>query len=182
MTEGELIQLTLIGKMRITEEQHLDIVSRKTGHLFSACCRAGALLRGAGEEERRALAIYGLNLGIAFQLVDDLLDFTSDMNKLGKPVLSDLREGKVTLPLIRLLINHPNCAAAVRAAMEEAPGKTERAEEVLALLAEYGELETARAEAYRYAARAQDVLKIFADNKYRRALHDIAQFIVERDR
>jgi octaprenyl-diphosphate synthase len=182
MTEGELIQLTLIGKMRITEEQHLDIVSRKTGHLFSASCRAGAIMRAASEEERRALAIYGLNLGIAFQLVDDLLDFTSDATKLGKPVLSDLREGKVTLPLIRLLINHPNCAPAVRAAMEEPAGETERAEEVLALLDGYGELERARAEAYRYVARAQDALSVFADNKYRRALHEIAQYIVERDR
>jgi octaprenyl-diphosphate synthase len=182
MTEGELIQLTLIGKMRITEEQHLDIVSRKTGHLFSASCRAGAIMRGADEEQRRALAIYGLNLGISFQLVDDLLDFTSNITKLGKPVLSDLREGKVTLPLIRLLKNHPDCAQAVRAAMEEPAGATERAEYVLALLAEYGELERARDEAHRYAARAQEALDIFSDNKYRRALCEIAQYIVERDR
>ncbi|MCI0338876.1 MAG: polyprenyl synthetase family protein [Acidobacteria bacterium] len=182
MTEGELIQLTLIGNMRLTEEQHLEIVSRKTGYLFSASCRVGAIMRGADEEQRQALADYGLNLGIAFQLVDDLLDFTSDSTKLGKPVLSDLREGKVTLPLIRLLKNHPDCAPTVRAAMEESPGETKRAEEVLALLAEYGELERARDEAYLYAARAQEALNIFSENKYRRALTDIAQFIVERDR
>ncbi len=182
MTEGELIQLTLIGNMRITEEQHLEIVSRKTGYLFSASCRVGGILRNGSEEQIQALAVYGLNLGIAFQLVDDLLDFTSDIKKLGKPVLSDLREGKVTLPLIRLLRHHPNCAPAVRAAMEEPVGETKRAEEVLELLAEYGELERARHEAYAYAARAQQALEIFPDNQYRRALYDIAQFIVERDR
>jgi octaprenyl-diphosphate synthase len=182
MTEGELIQLTLIGNMRITEEQHVDIVSRKTGYLFSASCRVGAILRDGSDEERQALADYGLYLGIAFQLVDDLLDFTSEISKLGKPVLSDLREGKVTLPLIHLLKNHPNCAPAVRAAMEEPAGETRRAKEVLAMLAEYGELERAREEAYAYAARAQEALNIFPENKYRRALNDIAQYIVERDR
>jgi octaprenyl-diphosphate synthase len=182
MTEGELIQLTLIGNTRITEEQHLEIVSRKTGYLFSASCRVGAIMRCATVEQQKALADYGLNLGIAFQLVDDLLDFTSDAMKLGKPVLSDLREGKVTLPLIRLLKNHPQFAPAVRAAMEEPAGETRLAQQVLALLEEYGELERARHEAYAYAARAQQALTIFPDNQYRRALYDIAQFIVERDR
>ncbi len=182
MTEGELIQLTLVGNMRITEEQHLEIISRKTGYLFSASCRVGAIMSGASEEQRRALADYGLNLGIAFQLVDDLLDFTSDVTKLGKPVLSDLREGKVTLPLIRLLKKHPQFAPAVRAAMEEPAGETRLAERVLALLDEYGELDHAREEAYAYARRAQEALTIFPDNQYWRALNDIAQFIVERDR
>jgi octaprenyl-diphosphate synthase len=182
MTEGELIQLALVGNMRITEEQHLEIVTRKTGYLFSASCRAGGILRGANEEQRRALSDYGLCLGIAFQLVDDLLDFTSDSMKLGKPVLSDLREGKVTLPLIRLLKKQPQFATLVRAAMEEPAGETKLAKQVLALLDEYGELEKAREEAYAYAARAQEALTIFPDNRYRRALSDIAQFIVERDR
>jgi octaprenyl-diphosphate synthase len=182
MTEGELVQLALIGNMRITEEQHLEIVTRKTGSLFSASCRVGGILRGANEEERRALADYGLCLGIAFQLVDDLLDFTSDSTKLGKPVLSDLREGKVTLPLIRLLRKQPQFASLVRAAMEEPAGETRLAKQVLASLGEYGELDHAREEAYSYAARAQEALTIFPDNRYRRALSDIAQFIVERDR
>jgi octaprenyl-diphosphate synthase len=182
MTEGELIQLTLVGNLHITEEQHLDIVRRKTGYLFRASCRIGGILRGASEIEKAALADYGLNLGVAFQLTDDLLDFTSDTERMGKPVLSDLREGKVTLPLIRLLGQHPQFIPAVRAAMEEEPGQTDRAEEVLALLGEYGELERARSDAYAYAARAQDALEPLPDNQYRRALLDIAQFIVERDR
>jgi octaprenyl-diphosphate synthase len=182
MTEGELIQLTLIGNTEITEEQHLEIISRKTGYLFSASCRVGAIMRNATDLERRALADYGLFLGIAFQLIDDLLDFTSDAAKLGKPVLSDLREGKITLPLIRLLKNHPEHTPLVRGAMNEPAGQNERAREVLALLAEYGELESAREEAYAYAERAQQALEIFPDNLYTRALGEIAEFIVERDR
>jgi octaprenyl-diphosphate synthase len=182
MVEGELIQLTLVGNLHITEEQHLDIVRRKTGYLFSASCRIGGILRGASEKEKAALADYGLNLGAAFQLTDDLLDFTSDAQKLGKPVLSDLREGKLTLPLIRLLHRQPELAPMVRAAMEEEAGGTERAAEVLARLSEHGELERARSDAYAYAARAQDLLAALPDNQYRGALADIAHFIVERDR
>lgn len=182
MTEGELIQMTLVGNMRITEEQHLDIVRRKTGFLFSASCRVGGILRGATERQQMAFADYGVNLGIAFQLADDLLDFTADAEKLGKPVLSDLREGKLTLPLIRLLEAHPELSPVVRLAMEAEPGETRPAEEVLALLAEYGELERARDDAYVYAGRARAALEEFPDNQYRRALDDIAQFIVDRDR
>lgn len=182
MTEGELIQMTLVGNMRITEEQHLDIVRRKTGYLFSASCRVGGILGGATESEQDAFAEYGINLGIAFQLTDDLLDFTSDAEKLGKPVLSDLREGKLTLPLIRLLEAHPELSSVVRAAMEEETGQTAPAEEVLALLSEYGELERARRDGYVFADRAREALAGFPDNAYRRALEDIAQFIVDRDR
>ncbi len=182
MTEGELIQLTLIGNMRITEEQHLDIVRRKTGFLFSASCRVGGILRGASETEKSALAEYGISLGTAFQLTDDLLDFTSDSEKLGKPVLSDLKEGKLTLPLIRLLASHPEVGATVRAAMDEEASQTELAEKVLELLADYGELDRARRDANRFAERARASLSVLPDNQYRKALEEIAQFVVDRDR
>jgi len=182
MTEGELIQLTLIGNMRITEDQHLDIVRRKTGFLFSSSCRVGGILRGASDTERAALADYGMSLGIAFQLTDDLLDFTSDSEKLGKPVLSDLKEGKLTLPLIRLLVSHPEFGPTVREAMDEEPGQTVLAEKVLELLAEYGELDRARRDANFYAERARTSLSILPDNQYRRALEGIAQYVVDRDR
>lgn len=182
MTEGELIQLTLVSNLRITEEQHLDIVRRKTGFLFSSSCRIGGILRGANEVEKHALAEYGLNLGVAFQLTDDLLDFTAEAEKLGKPVLSDLRDGKVTLPLIRLLARKPEFEILVREAMKEEAGNTRKAREVLALLQDYGQLDSARSEAYGYVARAQDALAPLPDNPYRRALMDIAQYVVERDK
>src|SRR4029450_1132109 len=78
MTEGELLQLTLLGRADVTEEQYFDVLRRKTAYLFPACCEIGAILGNASPEEQRALGDYGLNLGTAFQLVDDLLDFTSD--------------------------------------------------------------------------------------------------------
>jgi octaprenyl-diphosphate synthase len=190
MTEGELIQLTLVGDLAVTEEQHLEIVRRKTGYLFSASCRLGGVLRGASAAEKAALEDYGLNLGVAFQLTDDLLDFTSDEAKLGKPVLSDLREGKLTLPLIRLLDRAPEAAGLVRAAMDEGrcaeAEKREdgggRAKEVLAILGECGQLEQARREAAAYAARAQEALTALPENEFKRALHDIAEFVVAREK
>ena len=93
MTEGELVQLTVLGRTDITESQYLDILERKTAFLFSACCEIGAILGGATDVEREALRDYGMNLGTAFQLVDDLLDFTATNEKLGKAAGVDLVEG-----------------------------------------------------------------------------------------
>ena len=98
MTEGELLQLTLIGRTDISEEQYFDVIARKTAYLFSACCEIGALLGKANPVMQNMLRDYGMNLGIAFQLVDDLLDFTSTEDVLGKPAGADLLEGKVSLP------------------------------------------------------------------------------------
>src|SRR3982075_1183588 len=103
MTEGELLQLTLLGRTDISESQYLDVLRRKTAFLFSACCEVGALLGAATEGQRAALRDYGLNLGTAFQLIDDLLDFTVSDDRLGKAAGVDLLEGKLTLPLIYLL-------------------------------------------------------------------------------
>ena len=182
MTEGELIQLTLLGNLHISEAEHFDILCRKTAFLFSASCRLGGILRGVSDIEKLALSDYGLHIGIAFQLVDDLLDFTSNEEKLGKPALSDLREGKVTLPLIRLLKQHPQYLALADEAMHEAPGQNEKARAVLRLLEKHGELETARQEALSHIQSAQTALSVLPNNAYRRALSDVAQFIVERDR
>ena len=179
MTEGELLQIPMVGDLQISEEQHFEIVRRKTGFLFSASCRLGGVLRGASAVEKAALEDYGMNLGTAFQLTDDLLDFTSDAEKLGKPVLNDLREGKVTLPLIRLLHRYPKYESLVREAMSE---NDEAAHKVLAILRECGQLEIAREEALSYSIRAQEALESLPDNQYRRALRDIAQFVVEREK
>ena len=103
MIEGELDEYAVSGDLRITEEQYLNIVENKTAVLFGACCRIGAILGLASPEEEEAVAAYGLNLGKTFQIVDDLLDFTGDARLLGKPTLSDLGEGRITLPLIQAL-------------------------------------------------------------------------------
>jgi octaprenyl-diphosphate synthase len=103
MIEGELYQLTKNGDADITEEQHFDIIRRKTAYLFGGCAQIGGMLGKVDKAGEQALQEYGFNLGIAFQLVDDLLDFTGDASTLGKPIGGDLREGKMTLPLIHLL-------------------------------------------------------------------------------
>src|SRR5687768_14170779 len=108
MTEGELIQLTMIGNTAITRDEYFDILRRKTAYLFSGCCEIGAILGGADRERQHALRDYGMNLGVAFQLADDLLDFTADERALGKAAGADLLEGKVTLPLILLQEKLPN--------------------------------------------------------------------------
>src|SRR5262249_17707409 len=107
MTEGELLQLTLLGRTDISEEQYFDVIARKTAYLFSACCEIGALLGNATDETQANLRDYGMNLGVAFQLIDDLLDFTGSEEILGKPAGADLLEGKVSLPLIFLLQRAP---------------------------------------------------------------------------
>src|SRR5258708_1286908 len=103
MIEGELYQLTKNGDADITEEEHFDIIRRKTAYLFGGCAQIGGVLGKVTSEQEQALREYGFNLGVAFQIVDDLLDFTGDARAVGKPIGSDLREGKVTLPLIHLL-------------------------------------------------------------------------------
>src|SRR5687767_12622678 len=103
MIEGELYQLTKTGDVDISEEEHFEIIRRKTAFLFGGCAQIGGMLGSVSAEREAALREYGFNLGVAFQLVDDLLDYTADANALGKPVGGDLREGKVTLPIILLL-------------------------------------------------------------------------------
>src|SRR6185503_8675473 len=114
MTEGELLQLTLLNHTDVTEDQYFDVITRKTAYLFSACCEIGAILGDAGISEQQALREYGLKLGTAFQLVDDLLDFTETDESMGKPTGIDLMEGKLTLPLIYLLRNDPAAHALVQ--------------------------------------------------------------------
>src|SRR4028119_1204862 len=107
MTEGELIQLTTLGQTDISETDYFDILQRKTAYLFSACCEIGAILGGASRERQEALRDYGMNLGIAFQLADDSLDFTAEEEVLGKASGADLLEGKLTFPLILLMRKEP---------------------------------------------------------------------------
>ena len=108
MTEGELIQLTVLGRSDISESDYFDILQRKTAFLFSACCEIGAILGNATKDQQEALRDYGMNLGTAFQLADDVLDFTADEAVLGKAAGADLLEGKLTLPLILAVRKEPS--------------------------------------------------------------------------
>jgi len=182
MTEGELLQLTTVGKVDITENQYFDILRRKTAYLFSACCEVGAILSGASEEYIEALSSYGLNLGIAFQLADDLLDFTSEDSILGKAAGADLIEGKITLPLILLRNADPNAADQIEIVMIDRSYDGVSRKKLVNALERTGSLETARQRAYQYAEAARKNLEVLPDSEYRDALGYLPAFVIERNR
>ena len=182
MVEGEIIQLSLIGNSHITEAQHLDIVRRKTAYMFSTCAEIGAITAGATPDQRRALARYGLSVGIAFQLIDDVLDFVSTEAKLGKPVANDLREGKLTLPLIYLMeMGSAEHRSLIETVILERGFDSVGRDEVLRLIDEHGTLARARREARHYADQATEALSVFPPSQFRRALLSVPRFIIERD-
>ena len=138
MIEGELYQLTKTGDVDITEEEHFEIIRRKTAFLFGGCAQIGGMLGGVTPEQETALRDYGFNLGIAFQLVDDLLDYTADAAALGKPVGGDLREGKVTLPIILLLRRGgPDADRLIRDVVRDRAVAPEQWQELLRMLGEH---------------------------------------------
>jgi octaprenyl-diphosphate synthase len=182
MIEGQLLEIEGNGDLDIGEDDHIDIIRRKTADLFSACLRIGAMLSSAGERREEALARYGLNLGICFQMVDDLLDFTAEEKVLGKPVASDLREGKLTLPVIYLLRRGGRKAAdLVQAVLADRGFVSVSREEMLVLAREHGVLEECRALAERYADQARQELAVFDRSPYTEALEILPDFILARD-
>jgi octaprenyl-diphosphate synthase len=182
MVEGELIQLSVNGSHDITEEQHLDISKRKTAFLFSACCQIGGILGSASEKEQELLRQYGLNIGLAFQLIDDVLDLTSTESALGKPVGSDLKEGKLTLPLIYLLREgKPQHKELVISALRGNGSGSANNEEILKLVREYGTADRVVAMAQAYAHDAKRYLEAFPPSEARNALMAVPDFLVDRD-
>jgi octaprenyl-diphosphate synthase len=182
MVEGELIQLEKIGRIDVTEEDALRLATYKTACLFSGCARLGAVLGGMEDASEEALAEYGRYSGLAFQLVDDVLDFTASAEQLGKPVLSDLKEGKVTLPLIYAMENgHRDARELVARVLEEKEFSSVRPETIVALVQESGALERARNLAHEYARRAKACLNGHGDSEYARALRTLPDFILERE-
>jgi octaprenyl-diphosphate synthase len=182
MIEGEILEIERNGNLDVTEADHIDIIRRKTADLFSACLHIGAILGDVGEEREQALARYGLNLGICFQMVDDLLDFTAEEEKLGKPVANDLREGKVTLPMIFLLrkAGRPGIDKVTAVLEDRGFGRVSR-DEIVRLARENGALDEARALAGQYAETARRDLLVFDRSPYREALEILPDFILARD-
>ena len=182
MVEGELIQLAKLGKLDVTEDDALQLATCKTACLFSGCARLGAILGGTSETEERALAEYGRCAGLAFQLVDDLLDFTASAEQLGKPVLSDLKEGKVTLPLIYAIQNgHREARELVQRVLAEKEFQSVRPEAIVALVRDSGALERVRLLALDYADRAKTSIDGRVDSEFARALLTLPDFILERE-
>src|SRR3989454_8362771 len=182
MVEGELIQLEKIGRIDVTEEDALRLASYKPACLFSGCARLGAVLGGLENEREESLAEYGRYAGLAFQLVDDLLDFTASAEQLGKPVLSDLKEGKVTLPLIYAMENgHRDARELIARVLHEKEFDSVRPETIVALVQESGALDRARNLAHEYAGRAKACLNGGPDSEFARALGTLPDFILERE-
>jgi octaprenyl-diphosphate synthase len=182
MVEGELIQLAKIGRIDVTEEDALRLATYKTACLFSGCARLGGVLGGLDGVEEEALADYGRYAGLAFQLVDDLLDFTASSEQLGKPVLSDLKEGKVTLPLIYAMENgHREARKLIARVLEEKEFNSVRPETIVSLVRDSGALERARKLAHDYARRAKGCIDGRSDSEYARALLTLPDFILERE-
>lgn len=182
MTEGELLQLALLRRSDVTEAQYLDVLQRKTSYLFSACCEVGAILGHANEYQQNALSEYGLNLGTAFQLIDDLLDFTSTEDALGKAAGVDLLGGKVTLPLIYLLEGNESARGLVEQVISDGDYENVAREELLAAVKRNGTLERARERADEFAEAACTAIEKLPASEYVEALRAIPTYVLERDR
>ncbi len=180
MTEGELIQLTTLGRIDISEAEYFDILQRKTAYLFSACCEIGAILGNASKERQNALRDYGMNLGTAFQLADDVLDFTAQDEILGKASGADLLEGKLTLPLILLVEKEPEVKKDLERVMRDGSYANIPRDALLEKLENAGLLEKTRKKAYEFAARAIKNLELLPKTEYRSALEEIPGYMIER--
>jgi len=182
MIEGELIADRRRSDIDLSEAEYLEIIRRKTAYLFSGCSRVAGVLAGADPERVEALAEYGMNLGMAFQIVDDLLDFTADESVLGKPVASDLKEGKLTLPLIyQIEKGDATERALVQAVLDDRDFKTVSREEIVAILRDGHSLERTRAVARAYARRAREALRVFDPCPARDALRSLPEFVISRE-
>ncbi len=183
MIEGELGECAVSGDLGITESQYLQILENKTAALFSACCRIGALLGGAGPDEERDLGEYGRMIGLCFQIIDDLLDITGDEAAMGKPVFSDLGEGRITLPLIRGLDgNGRRHRDRIAGLLQRKDLSRDEKAWLLEALSSDGALSYTRAKAQEYADKAVSFLSRFPRSDARDALTLVPQFFLSRNR
>ncbi len=180
IAEGEVMQLLNIGNTDLTETEYLQVIQYKTAKLFEAAGRVGALLAGATPEQEAALAGYGMHLGTAFQIIDDVLDYSGDAVTIGKSLGDDLAEGKTTLPLIYVMQHGTSDqAAVVRGALQAAD--RERFDAVLSAVQSTSALDYAHGQAVAAAQRAVAALTGLPDSEARQALTELALLSVERD-
>jgi len=183
MTEAEVFQLERKRNGLTTEADYLRIISQKTASFISACCRIGALLGGLGPEQVEALTRYGMDIGVAFQISDDALDFVADQERFGKAIGSDLREGKRTLPLIAMLERATaGEAERVRGLLKRPALSPSEVEEIRRLVLDHDGVQYARVRAAAYAQAAKSDLEAFPPSEERDILALIADFVVDRDR
>ncbi len=182
MVEGELLQLQRIGSIGVSEADYMELVDRKTAGLFSTCARLGAAVAGADSAVEERLGEYAWNLGMAFQLIDDVLDFTARETVLGKPVGNDLFEGKVTLPLIYALENAgPAERQLVETVLADRSYTRVPFAAIFGLIERHGGVERARRRASGFTASAGAIIAGFPDSPCQRALATLTGLVTERD-
>ncbi|HYB69205.1 MAG TPA: polyprenyl synthetase family protein [Candidatus Bathyarchaeia archaeon] len=183
MTEAEVFQLERKRSGTTSEPDYLRIITQKTASFMSACCRIGALLGPANPEQVEGLTRYGLDIGIAFQISDDSLDFVADQARLGKAVGADLKEGKRTLPLIATVDRAgPVDRARIQGLLERTGLEPDEIEEIRRLVVKHAGVEYALERAHQYAESAKDALRSFSDSEDKDTLLLVADFVVDRDR
>ncbi|MFZ5792045.1 MAG: polyprenyl synthetase family protein [Pseudomonadota bacterium] len=181
IAEGEVLQLVTSNDTETSEQAYLDVIRYKTAALFAAACRVGAVVADRPKVEEEALESYGLNLGIAFQLIDDMLDYSARQSELGKTVGDDFREGKITLPVV-LAYRRGDAEerAFWRRTLEELKQEENDLTHAIALMERHGALRDTVARAAHYGAIARDALGIFPEGPEKRALLEVVDFCIER--
>ena len=181
IAEGEVLQLTTANDTETTENAYLEVIRAKTATLFAAAARVGAIVAGRPRAEEEALESYGLNLGIAFQLVDDVIDYASTSEKMGKSVGDDFRDGKITLPVVLAFLRGDDEERQfwrrTLETLDQQPGDLERAIE---LMNRHGSLRDTVERARHYGAIARDALGIFPEHPVKRALAELVEYAIHR--
>ena len=181
IAEGEVLQLTTANDTETTENAYLEVIKAKTATLFAAAARVGAVVANRPKIEEDALESYGLNLGIAFQLVDDVIDYASTAEKMGKSVGDDFRDGKITLPVVLAFLRGDEQERQfwrrTLEALDQKPGDLEHA---IDLMTRHGALRDTVERARHYGAIARDALGIFPDHPVKRALGELVEFAIHR--
>ena len=181
IAEGEVQQLITTNNTQTTEVDYLSVIEAKTAALFAAACQVGAVVADRPEPEEKALEIYGRHFGIAFQLVDDILDYSAEQAALGKSVGDDFREGKITLPVVLTYERaDENERAFLRRCLEDLDQEPSDLERAIDLMEKYGALADAKARARNYGETARSALMIFPDSPAKTALTQVVEFCIER--
>ncbi len=181
IAEGEVLQLVTQNDLSTTEARYLEVIQGKTAALFAAACQIGAVVADRPEHEEAALAEYGMKLGIAFQLVDDALDYVADQATLGKTIGDDFREGKITLPVLVAFLAGDELEKAFWQRTIEALEQNESdLDHAMRLIADHGAIRVTLESAQRFVQEAKHALLVFPDSPIRRALADVADFTVLR--
>ncbi|TAN45037.1 MAG: polyprenyl synthetase family protein [Nitrospirae bacterium] len=181
MTEGEILQLSKIGDPDITTDEYYEIISAKTGVLISAACRIGAILGGAGPKRENALAAYGMKIGIAFQLADDILDYVAQQKNLGKRLGKDLEEGKITMPMIRLLKNASKSEVQeIKDIIKEQKKGGKKLQRIIELFEKYNAIGESLCIAQELVDEAKKELAVFPVSKQKSDLLLMADYAMQR--